>query len=126
MCALYYVSEMAEFPAIYYWHLARRSNSPTSSKELFKLVGHYPKIGKMKHHTAVTSKPRAQKTATVTSSEFVIKSTSRRPAGFAASPRRWGFSKGKSSRLIGPEVIGPLLLWRSPKIPGDCPGARLI
>jgi hypothetical protein len=120
MCALYYVSEMAEFPAIYYWHLARRSNSPTSSKELFKLVGHYPKIGKMKHHTAVTSKPRAQKTATVTSSEFVIKSTSRRPAGFAASPRRWGFSKGKSSRLIGPEVIGPLLLWRPTNIQADC------
>ncbi len=56
-------------------------------KGMFKLVDHYPKIGKIRHHIAVTSKPKAQKAATMTSSEFVIIATSRRHAGFAASPR---------------------------------------
>jgi hypothetical protein len=105
--ALYYVSEIAGIPAT-----CRRSNSLTSSRDLFELVDHYPKIGKTKHHIAVTNRPRAQKAATMTSSEFVIIATSRCHAGFADSPRRWGFSKGRSSRLTGIRVTGPLLLSR--------------
>jgi hypothetical protein len=101
MCPRYHASEIAGISGKLFLATCRRSNGPISSRELFELVGHYPKIGKTKHHITVTSKPRAQKAATVTSSEFAIMANSRRAAGFAALSRRWGFSKGRSSRLIG-------------------------